>query len=59
MCLQKSIVTRHHALPVPPRAAKHAVIPALPLLNLIAAGKVIEVFATQLFTFCIVSEFHI
>ena len=49
------LLTSHHALPVPPCAAKHAVRPALPLLNLITAGKVIVVFATQLFTFCYVS----
>ena len=52
-------ITGHHALPVPPRAAKHAVRPALPLLNLIGAGKAIIVFTTQLFMFCYVSEFHI
>ena len=52
-------LTGHHAPPVPPRAAKHAVRPALPLLNLIGAGKAIIVFTTQLFMFCYVSEFHI
>ena len=39
-------ITRHHALPVPPRAAQDVVRPAQPLLNLIAAGKVIIVFTT-------------
>ena len=40
-------ITRHHALPVP-RAEQDAVRPAQPLLNLIAASKVIKVFTTQL-----------
>ena len=39
-------VTRHHALPVPLRATQDAVRVAQPLLNLIAAGKVIIVFTT-------------
>jgi hypothetical protein len=52
-------ITRHHALPVQPRAEEHAVRAALPPLNLIAAGKVIIVFVTQLLTFVYVSEFLI
>ena len=42
------ILTRHHALPVPPRAVQDAVRPAQQLLNLIAAGIVIRVLTTQL-----------
>jgi hypothetical protein len=34
-------ITRHHTLLVPPRAAQDAVRPTQPLINLIAAGKVI------------------
>ena len=52
-------ITRHHALPVQPRADKHAVRAALPPLNLIAAGKVIIVLVTKLLTFVYVSEFLI
>ena len=52
-------LTRHHALPVQPRADKHAVRAVLPPLNLIAAGKVIVVLTTQLFTLLFVSEFLI
>ena len=40
-------ITRHHALPVQPRADKHAVRAALPPLNLIAAGKVTIVLVTS------------
>ena len=52
-------ITRHHALPVPPRATQDAVRPTQQLLNLIAAGQVIKVFVTQLLTFVYVSEFLI
>ena len=52
-------LTRHHALPVPPRATQDAVRPTQQLLNLIAAGQVIKVFINQLYHLCIVSEFLI
>jgi hypothetical protein len=52
-------ITRHHALPVQPRATQDVVRPTQQLLNLIAAGQVIKVIVNQLYHLCIVSEFLI